>query len=142
MHGDELHGSGIPYWANRSEHDAALLAAEENGNLSNWTNVYNLTSRQVTAQYLPADFQTLFNQQVASVGKITSISTPVTSPVAEFTPEGQAYFAVTQTVKIQHSGVTHTRTLTSYYILENGTWLFWFTASGLRLHCSPAIAWP
>jgi hypothetical protein len=110
-----------------ASHDTALLAAEQNGSLSNWTTVYNLTSRQVTAQYAPGDFATLFNQQIASVGKITSISTPLASPVVEFTPEGQAYFAVTQTVTFQHSGASHTRTVTSYYILENGTWLFWFT---------------
>jgi hypothetical protein len=110
-----------------AKHDTALLAAEKNGNVTNWTAVYQLTSRQVTAQYSPEDFAALLNRQVKSVGKITAISAPSSNPPIDFTPEGQAYFSVQQTVTYQHGGSSHTRTLISYYVLENGTWLFWFT---------------
>jgi hypothetical protein len=108
-----------------ASYDAALLQAEQNGN---WDDVYKQTSRQVTAQYQAGDFAALLNQQVAAIGKITSISTPLTNPVVEFTPEGQAYFAVTQTVTFQHSGANHSQELTSYYILENGIWDYWFSS--------------
>ena len=111
-----------------ASYDTALLAAEQNGSLSNWSSVYKLTSSQVTAQYDPADFANLLNQQVASVGKITSISTPLANPTVEFTPEGQAYFAVAQSVTYVRSGSTHKQSLTSYYILENGGWVFWFSS--------------
>jgi hypothetical protein len=110
-----------------AKHDTSLLAAEKNGSVANWTAVYQLTSRQVTAQYSPEDFAALLNQQVRSVGKITAISAPASNPPVEFTPEGQAYFSVRQSVTYQHGGSSHTKTLTSYYVLENGTWLFWFT---------------
>jgi hypothetical protein len=111
-----------------AQHDNAILAAEQDGSVANWTAVYQLTSRQVTAQYSPAAFAALLNRQVVSVGKITAISAPLTAPVVQFTPEGQAYCAVQQTVKIEHNGRQSTQTLLSYYVVENGAWLFWFTA--------------
>jgi len=86
-----------------------------------------MTSRQITAQYSLEGFAALLNQQVKSVGKITAISTPATNPAIEFTPEGQAYFSVQQTVTFRHGGHSHSKTLTSYYVLENGAWLFWFS---------------
>ena len=110
-----------------ASHDSALLTAEQNGSVSNWSPVYQMTSRQVTAQYSVDDFAALLNQQVKSVGKITSISAPPANPTVQFTPEGQAYFSVQQIVTYRHGGSSHTKTLTSYYVLENGTWLFWFT---------------
>ena len=110
-----------------AKHDSALLTAERNGSDSNWRPVYQMTSRQVTAQYSLADFAALLNRQVKTVGKITSISTPPANPSVQFTPEGQAYFSVQQTVTYQHDGSSHSKTLTSYYDLEDGAWLFWFT---------------
>jgi hypothetical protein len=110
-----------------ANHDGALLKAEQNGSVNNWRPVYQMTSRQVTAQYSLEGFAALLNQQVKSVGKITAISTPAAAPEIAFTPEGQAYFSVQQTVTYRHNGNSHTKTLTSYYVLENGAWLFWFS---------------
>jgi hypothetical protein len=106
------------------QYDTVVLAAERNGN---WDAVYQLTSRQITAQYPRQEFASYFNQQVESVGKITQISEPLSPPAPEYTPEGQAYFEIQQTVTVlRHSG-SSTRTLISYYLLENGAWRFWFS---------------
>jgi hypothetical protein len=106
------------------KYDAEVLAAENNGN---WSDVYQLTSQQITAQYSPQAFATLLNQQVQSVGKITQISEPLSPPAPAYTPEGQAYFEIQQTVTVLRHGASSTRTLTSYYLLENAVWHFWFS---------------
>jgi hypothetical protein len=54
-------------------------------------------------------------------GTIILISSPSTAPVIQYTPQGQAYFAVPQIITLVHSGTTRTESLTSYFILENGT---------------------
>jgi hypothetical protein len=110
------------------QYDAAVLAAEQNGSVANWSSVYKETSQQITAQYpVVQDFATLLNQQVASVGKITQISEPASPPAPEYTPEGQAYFEIQQTVTVVGKGGTSTRKLISYYLLESGAWHFWFS---------------
>jgi hypothetical protein len=109
------------------QYDAAILAAESNGSVDNWSSVYKETSQQITAQYPVQEFATLLNQQVDSVGKITQISAPASPPAPEYTPEGQAYFAVQQTVTVVRKGSSSTRTLISYYLLESGAWHFWFS---------------
>jgi hypothetical protein len=107
--------------------DTVVLAAEQNGSVDKWKSVYGLTSEQITAQYPLQDFATYLNQQVASVGTITQISEPVSPPAPEYTPEGQAYFEVQQTITVLQHGSSSTRTLTSYYLLESGSWHFWFS---------------
>jgi hypothetical protein len=111
------------------QYDAAVLAAEQNGssNPASWDAVFNMTSQQITAQYPLQEFASYFNQQVASVGKITQISEPLSPPVPEYTPEGQAYFEIQQTVTVVQHGRSSSRTLISYYLLENGAWRFWFS---------------
>jgi hypothetical protein len=104
--------------------DTEVLAAEQNGN---WSNVYPFTSQQISAQYPPAEFAALLNQQVGSVGKITKMSEPLSPPAPAYTPEGQAYFEVQQTITVLQHGASSTRTLTSYYLLENAAWHFWFS---------------
>jgi hypothetical protein len=106
------------------KYDAEVLADENSGN---WSDVYQLTSQQITAQYPPDAFATLLNQQVESVGKITQISEPLSPPAPTYTPEGQAYFEVQQTITVLRHGASSTRTLTSYYVLENAVWHFWFS---------------
>ncbi len=71
-----------------ANHDSALLTAEQNGSVSNWSPVYQMTSRQVTAQYSLEDFAALLNQQVKSVGKITAISAPPANPTSPVHPGG------------------------------------------------------
>jgi hypothetical protein len=94
---------------------------------ADWNDAYGLASEQITDQYSQAEFSDLLNQQTASTGKITAISPPLTTPVVQFTPEYQAYFAAQQTVTVDDKGAMSTQTLTNYYILENGSWLFWFS---------------
>jgi hypothetical protein len=109
------------------QYDAAVLGAEAKGSQANWDAVYQRTCQQITAQYPAAEFATYLNQQVESVGKITKLSEPISPPQPEYTPEGQAYFEITQTVTVLRNGASSTRTLTSYYLLENGAWKFWFS---------------
>ena len=106
-------------------YDSAVVTAEQTGN---WDAVYPLTSQQITAQYPPQEFANILNQQVESVGKITAISEPPTAPVVQYTPQWQAYFVVQQTLTLLQKGSSHTQLLTSYYLLENGMWQFWFSS--------------
>jgi hypothetical protein len=110
-----------------NQYDTAVLAAEQNGSSTNWAAVYQLTSQQITAQYPLQEFASYLNQQVESVGKITNMSKPLFPPTPEYTPEGQAYYEIQQTVTILRHGSSSTRTLISYYLLENGAWRFWFS---------------
>jgi hypothetical protein len=109
------------------QYDTAVLAAEQNGSPANWAAVYRMTCQQITAQYPPQEFAPYLNQQVESEGKITQISEPLSPPAPEYTPEWQAYFEIQQTVTILRHGSSSTRTLISYYLLENGAWRFWFS---------------
>jgi hypothetical protein len=106
------------------QYDGAVLGAEQSGN---WSAVYNVTSQQITTQYPLPEFTSYLNQQVESVGKITQISEPLSPPAPEYTPEGQAYFEIQQTITVVQHGASSTRTLISYYLLENGQWRFWFS---------------
>jgi hypothetical protein len=93
-----------------------------------WSTAWTLTSQQITAQYPQGLFVTTLDQQSKSVGTITDIVTPSVSPTVLYTPQGQAYFSVDQAVTLLHGGVTSTKTITSYYLLEAGVWKFWFSA--------------
>jgi hypothetical protein len=106
------------------QYDTAVLAAEQSGN---WDAVYGMTSQQITAQYPQPEFTSYFNQQAESVGKITQMSKPLSPPTPEYTPEGQAYFEIQQTITVVQHGESSSRTLISYYVLENGAWRFWFS---------------
>jgi hypothetical protein len=93
-----------------------------------WTAVYQLSSESVTGQYMPDEFAAAMKQQESQVGTITAISPLTAAPTIQLDPTGQAYFAVTQTVTLDKGGNTSTRDVTSYYILEEGRWRFWFSA--------------
>lgn len=91
--------------------------------------IYPLTSQLIQGQYTQAQFSTLLRDQIRKVGTITGIS-PIDPSAVQVKVDiaGQAYFAVTQDVTVTRSGhalpVQH---VTSYYLLEGGKWLFWFS---------------
>jgi hypothetical protein len=102
-------------------YDTAVIA-------DNWSQVWMLTSQQITAQYPESAFVTTLTQDSKSDGNITSISPPPPQPTIQYTPEKQAYFLVDQTVTVKKNGSSHTESITSYYLLEGGMWKFWFSA--------------
>jgi len=51
-----------------------------------------------------------------------------TTPTIQFGTVGQPFFAVQQTATLSHGGKMFTRSITSYFLLEQGTWRFWFSS--------------
>jgi hypothetical protein len=92
----------------------------------NWSTVYGLNSQLVQAQYSEASFASLMNQDAAQYGQITGISAPLSTPQIGFDGDGQPYFIATQRLTLTGSGTT-TRQISSYFLLEGGTWRFWFS---------------
>jgi hypothetical protein len=110
------------------KHDDAVVQAAHANTVAGWEAVYQLTSRTLTGQYDDVAFANAMIAQVNSRGRITAISPIAGGPTVQFDSAGQAYFEVSQTVTLDHNGTTTTQTVTSYYVLEGGAWMFWFSA--------------
>lgn len=108
-------------------YDTAVVAAAQRGGGA-WDAVYALTARTITGQYTRAQFAAALDKQAGTRGRIRAISEPDAPPEVVFDAAGQAYFAVAQTVTTQLNGATTDHRVTTYYLLEGGQWLFWFTA--------------
>jgi hypothetical protein len=106
------------------QYNQAVVGAAHNGD---WNSVWVLTSQAVTAQYTSGTFVELMNQQVQGVGRITSIMPSSAPPTVQFSAAGQAYFISQDTVTLDHNGSTKQLLITSYYLLEGGSWKFWFS---------------
>jgi hypothetical protein len=110
-----------------SKHGSAVITATRTGASGDWQAVYNLTAHDLTGQYDANSFAAALNEQVSRKGHITSISPISSPPTVQYDAAGQAYFEVTQTVTLERNGTTTTQQVTSYYLLEGGQWLFWFS---------------
>lgn len=108
-------------------YDTAVVAAAQRGGAA-WNAVYALTARTITGQYTREQFAAALDKQAGTAGRLRAISEPEAPPEVVFDAAGQAYFAVAQTVTTQLNGATTDHRVTTYYLLEGGQWLFWFTA--------------
>jgi hypothetical protein len=108
--------------------EASVVSSAKQHNAQSWQPVWAGTSRVITAQYDSDRFGTLIEQQTQKLGRITAITPSTTSPQIQFDAAGQAYFSVTDTVTLDKgNGNTSSITITSYYLLESGQWVFWFS---------------
>lgn len=108
--------------------ESAVVSAAKAGGPQSWNQIYAGSSRVITAQYGSERFGTLIEQQAQKHGRIKSITPTNTSPQVQFDAAGQAYFAVTDAVELDKGGGNVTKvTITSYYLLESGQWVFWFS---------------
>lgn len=105
---------------------AAVTTYEQAMVAQNWTQLYSLTAPSVTAGYTSAQFAAALQQQEKQVGTITAV-TVVSGPVIGTNPAGITYFTVTEQWTVNHNGQVQTSTYISTYILENGTWMFWYS---------------
>lgn len=106
----------------------AVASFDQSITRSDYTTLYGQTSQVVKGQYTTAQFVAAMRDQEGRVGKITGISPINPSTVrVQIDIAGQAYFAVSQTVTISLNGQSSSRHVTSYYLLEGGHWLFWFS---------------
>lgn len=110
------------------KHDGAIVHAAGANTTDAWREVYKLSARSVTGQYTDSDFAAVMTEQTRSKGRITRISPITSAPAIQFDAAGQAYYSVTQTVTVDRDGTTSSQQITSYYLLEGGAWLFWFSA--------------
>ena len=108
-------------------YEQAMVQAMKARGLEGWSRVWALTSRAVTAQYSKAEFAALMNQLSDKAGTITAIAPASGPPAVRWDGGGQAYYTVVETVTYAHGGKSTTTKLTSYYLLEGGAWMFWFS---------------
>jgi hypothetical protein len=109
-------------------YEGYVVTAEKNRTTGAWGQVYGLMSRALTAQYGAGDFASQMNAQVAKHGQITAITSVTVTPQISFDTAGQAYFTVTENVVVTGGDQAGTRQMTSYYLMESGTWVFWWSA--------------
>jgi hypothetical protein len=114
----------LPPTASVAQYDNAVVLASAN---KQWNAVYQLTSTAITAQYGPDDFAALMANQVSAQGQITAISPVVSGQIIRAASNGQDYFVVAQTVTLERNGKSSSRSITSYYLFEAGSWKFWFS---------------
>jgi hypothetical protein len=114
-------GAALPFVAS---FDRELVNAAASGD---WELVYKYSAESIQGQYSVGTFTAVARQQVAKAGKITNI-TPVTNePSIQIGTVGEPWFAVTQTETVELNGKTSTPQVTSYFLLEQGSWHFWFS---------------
>ncbi|MGZ3599688.1 MAG: hypothetical protein ACXVCO_18530 [Ktedonobacterales bacterium] len=110
------------------QYGSSIVAASADRSQDAWNKVYAQVSQTTRGQYTAEQFATQLNKQIESVGQITAVS-PITSPpVLQYDTAGQAFFAVKQQITYHHNGTTTTRDSTSYFLMEGGQWVFWFSA--------------
>jgi len=108
--------------------ESSVVGAAKQGNPPSWKQAYTGSSRVITAQYSSDRFGTLIEQQAQKKGRIKSITPSKSVPQIQFDAAGQAYFIVTDSVELDKGGGnTLVVTVTSYYLLESGQWVFWFS---------------
>lgn len=108
--------------------ESSVVGAAKQGGPPSWKKIYAGTSRVMTAQYGSDRFGTLIEQQAQKKGRIKSITPSNASPQIQFDAAGQSYFSVTDSVELDKGGGnTSVVTVTSYYLLESGQWVFWFS---------------
>jgi hypothetical protein len=97
-------------------------------NTGDWSSAYSHSTESIRAQYTTDEYAAAIRAQFGSAGKITAISPVTTSPQLLTGTVGEPYFVVKQTATVALGGKTYTRTITSWYLLEQGNWYFWFSA--------------
>lgn len=108
--------------------ESSVVGSAKQGSSQSWKHIYAGTSRVMTAQYGSDRFGTLIEQQAQKKGRIKSITPSSAIPQVQFDAAGQAYFTVTDSVRLDKGGGnTSVVTVTSYYLLESGQWVFWFS---------------
>ena len=110
------------------KHNDAVVHASAANTADGWKAVYALSAQSVKGQYSDSGFANAVMAQQRSKGKITHISPIASSPAIQYDAAGQAYFSVTQSVTVDRDGTTTTQQIASYFVLEGGQWLFWFSA--------------
>ena len=108
--------------------ESSVVSAAKQHTAQSWAQVYPGVSRVMSAQYSGDRFGAAIEGQVKQQGRITSITPAGTEPQVQFDTAGEAYFTVTDTVTLDKgSGNVTSVTVTSYYLLESGQWVFWFS---------------
>ncbi len=109
-------------------YEQAMVHAMKERGVDSWGAVWKLTSRAVTAQYSKAGFAALMNRLSDQVGTITAIKPVSGPPAVQWDNGGEAYYTVVENVTYGHGGKSKSVSITSYYLLEGGEWMFWFSA--------------
>lgn len=108
--------------------ESSVVGAAKQKNAKSWKQIYAGSSHVITAQYGSDSFGSLIEQQAQKKGRIKSITPSHATPQVLFDAAGQAYFTVTDSVALDKGGGnTSVVTVTSYYLLESGQWVFWFS---------------
>jgi hypothetical protein len=108
--------------------ETSVVTDAKRGTPQSWQQAWEGSSQVITAQYSSDRFGALIQQQAQKQGRITSITPTSAAQQVQFDITGQAYFSVTDKVGLDKgSGSTVVVTVTSYYLLQSGQWVFWFS---------------
>lgn len=110
------------------QYGSSIVAASADRGQAAWNKVYAQISQTTRGQYTPEQFAAQLNQQIDSVGRITAVSPITGPPVIQYDTAGQAFFAVKQQITYRNKSSATTRDITSYFLMEDGQWVFWFSA--------------
>lgn len=110
------------------QYSSSIVAASADRSQDAWNKVYMQVSQTTRGQYTSEQFATQLNKQIDSLGQITAVSPITGPPPLQYDTAGHAFFAVNQQITYSHNGTTTTRESTSYYLIEGGQWVFWFSA--------------
>ena len=91
-----------------------------------WATVYATTSKIVVGDTSPGQFAQMMAQQARDSGSVLSI-TMTSPPIVKTNPDGITYFTIHEQVVIIKNGTSQTQSVISLFILEDGSWKFWFS---------------
>lgn len=91
-----------------------------------WAIVYATSSKDVIGDASQERFAQMMAQQVQDAGTISSIIT-TSNPEVNTNPDGIIYFSVHEQEVLVKNGTSHTQSLISIFVLEDGTWKYWFS---------------
>jgi hypothetical protein len=92
-----------------------------------WAAVYYDSTESTQGQYSEAAFVAAIDSQLDSAGTVTKITPVVGKPTIQVGTVGEPFFAAKQTETIERHGKSFTLPVTSYFLLEQGSWRFWFS---------------
>ena len=94
--------------------------------MQDWATVYATTSKDVIGDASQEQFTKMMMQQVKDAGTISSIIT-TSNPEVNTNPDGIIYFTIHEQEVLVKNGRSQTQSLISIFVLEEGTWKYWFS---------------
>lgn len=104
---------------------AAVAAALES---RDWETLFGLTSSTFTADTTVEDFVASLSAQEADIGQVVDVEI-LSKPDYQSSPQGIQFFTVQTRYTFDVDGTPEVEETVDHYVLEDGEWKFWFSAT-------------